>query len=107
MRGNTILSLRAALVAAFLMAAPSVAGGQVAACDERRSLLDHLASRFGEVRIAWGVANGGQLVEVLSSDLGGTWTIIITGRDGIACLVAAGQNWRPVVPSLEPQDEGA
>lgn len=97
----------AALVVALLTAAPSASLGQVAACDERDSVLEHLASKYGESRIAWGVANGGQLVEVLSSGEDGTWSVIITGRDGISCLIAAGQDWRPVAPSIEPQEEGA
>ena len=101
------LRYTAALVAALLMAAPSVSVGQVAPCDKRRSVLDHLASKYGEWRIAWGIANGGQLVEVLSSGEEGTWTIIITGRDGIACFIAAGQDWRDVAPSIVPQDERA
>ena len=99
--------MRSLCAAALLMAAPSASLEQVAACDERRSVLDHLASTHGESRVAWGVATGGQLVEVLSSGEEGTWSVIITGRDGISCLMAAGQDWRPVAPSIEPQDEGA
>lgn len=99
------LRYAAALVVALLTAAPSVSLGQVAACDERDSVLEHLASKYGESRIAWGVANGGQLVEVLSSGEDGTWTVIITGRDGIACAIAAGQDWRSYEP--QPKGEGA
>ena len=99
------LRYAAALVAAFLLPAIPAANGQVAACDERRSMLDHLGSEYGESRIAWGVANGGQLVEVLSSGQDGTWTIIVTGRDGIACLISAGQDWRSYEP--QPKGEGA
>ena len=99
--------MRSLCAAALLIAAPSASLGQVAACDERGSVLAHLASKYGETRIAWGVANGGQLVEVLSSGEEGTWSVIITGRDGVVCLIAAGRDWRPVAPSIEPQDEGA
>ena len=94
-----------ALVAAFLLSTPSASVGQVVACDERRSVLDHLASTYGESRVAWGITNGEQLVEVLSSGEDGTWTVIITGRDGIACLIAAGQDWRSYEP--QPNGEGA
>lgn len=95
-----------ALVTSLMVASP-VAVGQVLACDDRQVVLEHLASEYGETRVGSGITNGGQLAEVLSSGEEGTWTIILTGRDGIACLIAAGQGWREVAPVAAPKGEGA
>ena len=42
-----------------------------------------------------GLAANGNLLEILVSPRG-TWTIIITGPNGIACGVATGENWENV-----------
>jgi len=34
------------------------------------------------------------LVEVLTSDNGSTWTIIVSQPNGTNCLVAAGREWQ-------------
>lgn len=65
-------------------------------CDERGLVLELLAEKWGEVPAAIGLANGGGLVEVLVSNGGDTWSLIVTTPDGTSCLVATGQAWRPV-----------
>ena len=84
--------LAALIVAAT--AAPAVSQARPATvCDQRETVLDHLRSRYQEEPVALGVANNGGLVEVLSTDNGTTWTIVITLPNGMTCLLAAGQNW--------------
>jgi hypothetical protein len=68
-------------------------------------VLKHLAEKYQESPIAVGIANGGGLVEVLSTDDGQTWTIIVTRPDGWACLVAFGEDWRNM-ERVEPKPEG-
>jgi hypothetical protein len=36
----------------------------------------------------------------------GTWTILVTGTDGKACIVAAGQNWE-TLPTIAEADPAA
>jgi len=40
-----------------------------------------------------GIANYGGLVEILSSQSGTSWTIILTMPNGVTCMIAAGENW--------------
>ena len=65
-------------------------------CDERGLVLDALSANWGEVPAAIGLANGGGMVEVLVSNVGDTWSMIVTAPDGTSCLVATGQGWRPM-----------
>lgn len=87
--------LTAALVAA-LPAYPGVAEGQISACAERARIVDYLAARFAERPVARGLATRGGVVELLATNDGKTWTLIVTAPDGTACLIAAGEGWETV-----------
>lgn len=68
-------------------------------CDVRTKVLALLDAGYGEQRIATGLASTGNVVEVLiSSD--GTWTILLTKPDGIACVVAVGEEWQVLKTQL-------
>ncbi len=71
-------------------------------CMARPDLLEHLAERYGEVPVAFGITNSGGLVEVLATYDGATWTIIVTSPQGTACIVAAGEGWRRMLNLPEP-----
>ncbi len=81
----------------------SESAAQQVPCNQRDSVLGHLAQKYQEVPVAIGVTNRGGLVEVLSTGDGKTWTIIISSPDGQACMVAAGEGWRALTPA-EPPD---
>lgn len=70
------------------------AAAQNPTCDQRQRVIGHLAEKYKEATVAIGVTNGGGLVEVLSSDDGKTWTIIVSRPNGMACLLATGEGWR-------------
>ncbi len=81
---------------------PAAAQGAPSACAKRDALLSQLANRYGEVPVAIGVANG-RLVELLTAKDGITWTIILTNPQGVSCLIASGDGWRPITPvSTDP-----
>lgn len=63
-------------------------------CNERDAVLSVLEEKYEEKILSGGVANNGGLVEVLTSEDGKTWSIIITSPKGISCLVAAGEWWQ-------------
>ncbi len=67
----------------------------------RDRVLTHLAEKYGEAPVAVGLTSAGGLVEVLTTDDGRTWTIIVTTPQGISCLVAAGEGWRDVERVIE------
>ncbi len=67
-------------------------------CNARDDILELLAKKYGEARIAAGVSNTGGLVEVLTNFESGAWTIIVSKPNGISCMVAAGEGWRSFEP---------
>lgn len=79
------------LVALCLLAIPAHA--QPMACDDRAKVLDHLESKYDEKPTALGMATNGSLVEVVRTESGSTWTIVITNPNGTTCLMAAGSHW--------------
>jgi hypothetical protein len=99
----------APLVAAVLLGAvaagatPARADSQI--CGARTEILAELTKRYSEAPVAVGLANSGVLVEVLSSDKGATWTIIVSQPNGTSCLVAAGKEWQDV-PHVISHDVG-
>ncbi len=64
------------------------------ACSPRTDVLGHLAKKYGEAPVAIGVTNKGDLIEVLTTGDGNTWTIIVSMPNGQSCMVAAGEGWR-------------
>jgi hypothetical protein len=82
-------------LAAFALPLPAMAAGSMA-CSKRDDVLSQLGSKYKEAPSAVGLANNGGLIEVLTSDDGSTWTIIVSMPNGTSCLLAAGENWQPV-----------
>lgn len=85
------LAAAAAYLAAFSCAG---AGAQPRPCGKRDDILVHLAGRYAEAPVAFGVADNGSLIEVLTARAGATWTILLTFPSGVSCLIAAGEQWR-------------
>ena len=73
-------------------------------CGNRANLLQHLKNKFGENPVAIGVTDNGSVVEVLASENGSTWTLIVTKPYGETCMIATGKYWEttPQV-RLEPK----
>ncbi len=77
---------------------PASAQGAPSICTARDGLLSQLESKYGEVPVAIGVADGA-LIELLTDKDGRTWTIILTSPQGLSCLIASGEGWRPLAPA--------
>ncbi len=101
------ISFRAAAFLAFALLAagalplgsgPASAQGAPAICTARDGLLSQLESKYVEVPVAIGVAEGA-LIELLTTKDGLTWTIILTSPQGRSCLIASGEGWRPLAPA--------
>ena len=90
---TAIASATLALTAA-LATTSSDSAAQQFPCNQRDNVIGQLAQKYQEVPVAMGVTNRGGLVEVLSTDDGKTWTIIISSPNGQSCVVAAGDGWR-------------
>ncbi len=88
--------LAAVLVTFFSWHQPTVA--QQARCTDRDSFLRHLETEWRENPAARGVTNGGAVLELLVSENGATWTVIMTRPSGVSCLWAAGESWQRISP---------
>jgi len=97
--------LKAILVlTAVSLPLPALAG-QVA-CSQRDNVLAQLGSKYKEAPKAAGVANNGGLIEVLTSDEGKTWTLILSMPNGTSCLLASGEHWQTVAAVAHQSDQG-
>ncbi len=89
-------SILATTIAAAMLLGPTGVLAQTQQCDQRTKVLGQLAQKYKETPIAVGVTSSGGIVEVLTTDDGQTWTIILSTPNGISCLVAAGEDWRTI-----------
>jgi hypothetical protein len=65
-------------------------------CGDRERILQRLEGKYQETPVGAGLASNGGVIELLSTDDGSTWTIIISRADRMSCLVFTGQGWRDV-----------
>ncbi len=88
-RSLAILAVILGLQAAF----PANAGAEEQLCAQRADLVGQLERKFGEVRHGAGLRGAEAVFEIWASSGSGSWTIIMTRPDGVACIMAAGENW--------------
>ncbi len=62
-------------------------------CGPHKDLVAQLAARFGEQPVVIGVSDNGHLIEILAQRASGTFTVVATTPQGIACIVIAGEAW--------------
>lgn len=97
----TSLLVRAAISLLMLVETPyaeaqGVPPEQAAApCAARKDIVAKLAERYGETLQSIGLNRDNGLMEVYASEKTGSWTILLTKPDGLACLVASGGMWEP------------
>lgn len=96
----------ALLIIAFavLMFLLAVAPAFAATCAPRAVVLERFLETHGEEPNAVGLTLGERpmLMELLVSE-SGSWTMIVTTREGIACIVSAGENFEWIdVPKGQP-----
>lgn len=75
-------------------------------CDQRDRVLRLLQQKYKESPVAIGLTHNGGLVEVLSTDDGATWSIIVTTPQRMSCFLAAGERWQALAVAPTP-DPGA
>lgn len=62
-------------------------------CAPRDLIVTSLAMDYGETHVGSGFQGTQQILEVFASDDKGTWTIIVTETNGVACIISAGTDW--------------
>ena len=63
-------------------------------CDTRENFVAGLASSYGETPVAAGIDRKNSVITEMFAGPSGTWTIIVTGADGISCIVSFGTDFR-------------
>ena len=74
-------------------AAPPVAQAQMA-CGARESVVENLGQKYGEVRRGGGLTGSTAIYEIWASEETGSWTILKTTPNGLACVMAVGEGWQ-------------
>ena len=89
-------------VGAMLLATQHAFAQSRANCADRETVVERLASNYGESRQSIGLAPNNNVVEVFASIETGTWTITVTNASGVTCLVASGQAFEATDEDLTP-----
>jgi hypothetical protein len=105
-RGERYLPLYAALtiavlaiIAAIGWVLPSPAGAQTPApCGQTSAIAQELSSRYGEHPVASGMRASGGVIRIYATADGRTWTLLAETAPGMACVIAAGRNWKTMPP---------
>lgn len=93
-------------LALLLCLIPITASAQGRNCGPHSAVTAHLADNYGESRQVIGLASNNSVLEVYAAD-SGSWTILVTGPGGPACIVAAGQNYEHTkAPFPVPGEDG-
>ncbi len=72
-------------------------------CGPRDAVIELLGNQFDEKTVAIGLASSGGVIEVLASNDGQTWTIMLTTPDGNSCVVASGEAWIEILRRIKGQ----
>lgn len=65
-------------------------------CSPREQALDFLSETYGEARQSLSLDQNNNLLEMFANRDSGSWTILITTTDGIACILAYGFSYEMV-----------
>jgi hypothetical protein len=87
------LLVRAIVAAGLALGTPQAEAEGRKACAQRAKVIERLAEKYGETLQSMGLNQDSGVLEVYASSDTGTWTILVTRPDGMACLLAAGQMW--------------
>lgn len=63
-------------------------------CHSHAEIARQLHDRYDEVPVSLGLQGNGNLLQVYSSTRTGTWTVVSTMPNGVACILAAGERWQ-------------
>ena len=86
----------------ILLAAGAQAGeggpARAIPCFRYADVTRQLRGSYAEAPVSLGVQSNGNLLQVFASAATGSWTIVSTTPDGMACVLAVGNNWESVAP---------
>jgi hypothetical protein len=92
------------ILAILALLSPTLAGAQ-SNCMAREIVTGVLIDQYGESITGEGLVTMGgvpAILQVWSSPETGTFSVVITRPDGIACVAASGENWIALEPQSDP-----
>lgn len=96
------LGFAAATIGTLLLAAgaeaQTAAPGTLPPCYDYREIARELGTKYEEAPVSLGLQTNGNLLQVFASARSGTWTIVSLMPNGLACVLAAGEDWEPLEP---------
>lgn len=98
------IALAAGVAACLCMLAATASAVEVR-CANHNQMVGLLTKKYSENPVAMGTVNEDRFMQLFVSPLG-SWTILMTKTDGVACIVAAGTNWEKL-PELAESDPAA
>lgn len=96
-RISSVVLIGSLVVAVVMYAATVLAHAQSGVCTLWPAMKESFAKSYDELPIGGGVINQQQIVTVMASPDGSTFTIVIVNSNGLACAVIAGTGWNPGV----------
>ena len=67
-------------------------------CHDYDKMAAHLAVKYSEKPVAFGMQSNGNLLQVFASKDTGSWTILSVSPKGTSCILAAGKSWEDLPP---------
>ena len=65
---------------------------QESRCEQRTKVINYLAKKYREALVMSAVADPNGLAEILTTDNGTTWSIILSNPNKVSCLISNGKN---------------
>lgn len=95
MPGKITTILAAALIGVLAPLTMAQAEPQAKRCVPRDKVVEVLGKKFKEHRRGIGLVADRMIMEVYVAE-SGSWTILVTGANGISCIVVAGEAWEDI-----------
>lgn len=89
---NQLFALSLGIAAMAFAATQTRAEGTPMHCAARAEMARLLSARFGETPRAMGLVAPDRMMELFASETG-SWTLVLTTAEGLACLMASGQSY--------------
>ena len=68
-------------------------------CYSHTEVARQLQGSYAEAPVSLGVQSNDNLLQVFASATTGSWTIVSITPDGVACVLAVGNNWESMAPA--------
>lgn len=92
------MMFRTITIAATMIALNGAPVAAQMACGPRAAVIEQLGQKYGETRRYAGLTDSTEIFEIWASEETGSWTILKTTPNGLACFMAVGEGWESETP---------